>query len=118
MFKRILVPLDGTAESNVALPAVRTMARATDASVLLLQVLESPEAKASAAATADKLARVAGELAGKGVRVESAVRPGHAANEILQEVREHGADLVIMRTRGQAGIQRAVMGSVAEQLLS
>ena len=118
MFRRILVPLDGTPESNAALPAARTMAHATGASVFLLQVLESPEAEALAKDTAEKLRRVADELAGSGLRVESAVLPGQAANEILQQVHEQGADLVIMRTRGHAGIQRAVMGSVAERLLS
>jgi nucleotide-binding universal stress UspA family protein len=46
------------------------------------------------------------------------VRSGQAADEILQEVQKQGTDLVIMRTRGRAGIQRAVMGSVAERLLS
>jgi nucleotide-binding universal stress UspA family protein len=118
MFNRILVPLDGTAESNAALPAVRTIAQATGASVCLLQILESHEAQAVANDTADKLKRVATELAGSGLRVESMVRPGQAADEIVQQVGEQGADLVVMRTRGQAGIQRAVMGSVAERLLS
>jgi nucleotide-binding universal stress UspA family protein len=117
MFSRILVPLDGTPESNAALPAARTVAQATGASVSLLQVLESPEAENSGNA-ADKLARIAAELAGNGVPVESAVRRGQAADEILQQLNEQAADLVIMRTRGQAGIQRAVMGSVAERLLS
>ena len=118
MFSRILVPLDGTAESNAALPAARTMARATGASVFLLQVLESDESRASADQAADRLTRVAGELAGNGVQVESAVRPGQAADEILQQVSAQAADLVMMRTRGQAGLQRALMGSVAERLLS
>ncbi len=120
MFSRILVPLDGTPESNAALPAARTMALATGASVFLLQVLESDESKtpASADAAADKLRRVAAELAGSNVRVDSEVRPGRAADEILRQVDEQGADLVVMRTRGRAGIQRAVLGSVAERLLS
>src|SRR5690349_18068337 len=118
MFSRILVPLDGTPQSNAALPAARTIAQATGASVLLLQVLESGELAASANDTADRLARVAGELAASGVRVESAVRSGLAADEIADQVREQAADLVIMRTRGHAGIQRALMGSVAEGLLS
>ncbi len=94
------------------------MAQATGASVFLLQVLESAEAEAAANETAEKLSRVAGELAGSGLRVESAVRSGQAADEIVQQVREQAADLVIMRTRGRAGIQRAVMGSVGERLLS
>jgi nucleotide-binding universal stress UspA family protein len=118
MFSRILVPLDGTAESNAALPAARTMALATGASVFLLQVLDSSELKTSASDAASKLTRVAAELAGNGLRVESAVRPGQAADEIVQQVGEQAADVVIMRTRGRAGIERAVMGSVAERLLS
>ncbi|MBV9326235.1 MAG: universal stress protein [Chloroflexi bacterium] len=118
MFSRILVPLDGTPESNAALPAARTIAHATDASVYLLQVLESPAGEASANDAANKLTRVAGELGANGVRVESAVRRGQAADEIIQQVREQAADLVIMRTRGRAGIERAVLGSVGERLLS
>jgi nucleotide-binding universal stress UspA family protein len=115
VFSRILVPLDGTPESNAALPAVRTMARATGGSVYLLQVLESAE---SAALAEEKLKRIAAELAGNGLQVESAVRPGRAADEILEQVREQAADLVVMRTRGRAGIERAITGSVAERLLS
>jgi nucleotide-binding universal stress UspA family protein len=115
VFSRILVPLDGSPESNTALPAVRTLARATGASVFLVQVLESAESDASAG---EKLKRIAAELAGNGLQVESAVRSGRAADEILQQVREQAADLVMMRTRGRAGIERAVTGSVAERLLS
>src|SRR5438477_12923531 len=100
MFSRILVPLDGTAEANAALPAARTVAHATGAAVFLLQVLESRESQASANQAADKLTRVADELSGGGLRVESAVRPGQAADEIVQQVAEQAADLVIMRTRG------------------
>jgi nucleotide-binding universal stress UspA family protein len=118
MFSRILVPLDGSPESNIALPVARTVARATGASIFLLQILESPEAEASGNEAAEKLTRVARELAGNGVRVESAVRPGQAADEIVQQVQEQAADLVIMRTRGRSGIPRAVTGSVAERLLS
>jgi nucleotide-binding universal stress UspA family protein len=115
VFSRILVPLDASPESNAALPAARTMARATGAAVFLVQVLESG---ASTTAAADKLTRIAGELAGSGLQVESTVRLGQAADEIVDEVRKLSADLVIMRTRGQSGLQRAVMGSVAEALLS
>jgi nucleotide-binding universal stress UspA family protein len=38
MFSRILVPLDGSPESNVALPVARTVADATGASIALLRV--------------------------------------------------------------------------------
>ena len=118
MFRRILVPLDGTPQSNAALPAARTIAHAISASVFLLQVLDSPESGPAIDETAHKLARVARELAASGLQVESAVRFGQAGDEIVQQVREWSADLVIMRTRGWSGIQRAVMGSVAEDLLS
>jgi nucleotide-binding universal stress UspA family protein len=112
------VPLDGTTESNVALPAARTMARATGASIFLLRVAQSPEPQASVNAVARMLTRVADKLTASGLRADSAVEKGQPADVILQQVREQAADLVMMRTRGRAGLQRVVMGSVAERLLS
>jgi nucleotide-binding universal stress UspA family protein len=43
MFKSILVPIDGTAESNVALPLARTVARETGAAISLLRVLPASD---------------------------------------------------------------------------
>ncbi|HSF43613.1 MAG TPA: universal stress protein [Thermoanaerobaculia bacterium] len=45
--------------------------------------------------------------------VETAVLPGEARFEILRELGEHPADLVILGTHGRGGMDRLVLGSVA-----
>lgn len=45
------------------------------------------------------------------------VRIGHAAEEILDLAREVGADLIIVGSKGLTGIERLVLGSVAERVV-
>jgi nucleotide-binding universal stress UspA family protein len=121
MFSRILVPLDGSPESNAALPLARTVAAATSASITLLRVLPSsapPPDGTEHTEAQDSINRIARELAGSGVQVEAAVRYGDPAKEILQQSRAPGgADLILMRTHGRVGLERAVLGSVAQVVL-
>ena len=114
MFTKIVVPLDGSAQANAALPLVRTFARATGAAVTLVRVKSEAESRGEVTA---QLSRVAEELAGSGLQVHSVVREGEPADEILDEMKVQGADLVIMRTHGRSGLGRAVLGSVSERVL-
>jgi len=119
MFTRILVPLDGSPETNAALPLAAAMARATHATIVLHRVIPSEEWTAeSEISTREKLRRVAVELTGGGQPVEWLVTVGDPAPEILQQVYRSRADLVIMRTHGRSGVQRVVEGSVSEQVLA
>ncbi|HLZ28117.1 MAG TPA: universal stress protein [Chloroflexota bacterium] len=121
MFSKILVPLDGTAESNIALPPARALARATGAPITLLRVVPRPYTLAERTAfdeTAQALNRVAAELASGGVEVEALVQGGDVVDEILQACREQAADLVVMRTHGRAGVSRAVLGSVTQRVVA
>ena len=52
-----------------------------------------------------------------GLPVEYAVRFGEPAEEILEEARESGVDLVVMATHGRSGVARLMLGSVAEGVL-
>src|SRR5207248_10851864 len=88
MFKTILVPLDGSAESNAALPAARTIARAFSAPVKLLRVL-APEDRNEASDATHNLQRIADELANSGIHVDAVIRYGDAAEEILNESRSN-----------------------------
>ena len=114
MFSHIIVPLDGTAESAVALPPARAMAQATGVFFCLLQVLHGHESREEVEAS---LKRIAGELAGSGVRVDVAVRQGEAAAQIRAEAADQDADLVVMSTHGRAGLGRVILGSVARKVL-
>ena len=61
---------------------------------------------------------MASELAGSDLQVRAVVRDGRPADEILEEVRARDAGLVVMRTHGRAGIERAVLGSTAQEVLA
>ena len=115
MFTHILVPLDGTAESTVAVTQACAIAGLTDASVTLLRVYsggtptpESLEYLHTAAALAHP----------SSVQIDVAVLAGNPTDVILQQVEALGTDLVVMRTRGRAGLSRALLGSVAEGIVS
>ncbi len=114
MIKHILVPLDGTPQSNSALPLTRTLARATGASVTLLRVRLPGEDRQQLAA----LQRVEAELSSSDIQVNSVVRDGDPVDQIIDQVRADSTDLVVMRTHGRSGIGRAVLGSVTERVVA
>ncbi len=121
MFKRILVPLDGTSQSNAALPLARTLARATGAEITLLRVLPEsvlPDDGTASGAAKHQLERVASELVDDRVSVDCVVRKGEVAPQILEQVHAQAADLIVMRTHGRVGLERAVLGSVTQRVLA
>jgi nucleotide-binding universal stress UspA family protein len=122
VFQKVLVPLDGTAESAVALPLARLVAAATGARVRLLRVINPRGTSAREAATSeanDYLARIRDELGLGEPPVEATVREsGSPGPEIEHEADQWGADLIVMATRGRGGLSRAVFGSVAQHVLT
>ena len=114
MFKRILVPIDGTPQASAALPAARTLAQATSASVVLVRVSKS----ASDAAAEKATAAVRDELAGNNLQVDTLMRSGDAAEEIVAATQAASADLIVMATHGRTGLRRAFAGSVTERVLA
>ena len=118
MFSNILVPLDGSAQSNAALPVARTVAQATGGTLTLLRIVEPGHGSATKEASAE-LRRIQAELAESAPRVDiAAVEAEHVGRGILDQIQHRAADLVIMRTHGRAGINRVVLGSVAQEVLS
>lgn len=131
MAKRILVPLDGSAAAESCLDVVADTARGGGASVQLLRVEPVPDNLVDSAgrviAYADQeMERVEGEgldylrsvepkLAG--VDVGCRVRFGDPLDEILREADAFDADLIAMGTAGRGGLSRAVLGSVANQVV-
>jgi nucleotide-binding universal stress UspA family protein len=90
MYKRILIPLDGSALAEQALPHAISQARHFQAELILLRVVEP-------------FAHVGGmSLAG--------------LERIRQQTRIW-VDLIVMSTRGQSGLSRWLMGSVADRVV-
>src|SRR5687767_5874030 len=106
MFGKLLVPIDGSAEAAVALAPATALAAALAAAVRLVRVAPNGDDVAFRAAVGD-LAAVERELAGAGLDATSVVREGDAASEIVAEVGDAEADLVVMATHGRSGLARA-----------
>jgi nucleotide-binding universal stress UspA family protein len=123
MLKIVLTPLDGTPESASILPLASTLSRAVGARLRLLRVV--PENRPLRASTpdpireaADDLERVSAELQKEsGLVVATAVRQGEPSAQIVEEILASATDMVVMATHGRSGLQRAIIGSVAERTL-
>jgi nucleotide-binding universal stress UspA family protein len=113
----LIVPLDGDPVAAIALPVVRTLARATDASIVLLTVVrdEAPERRDEARSYLERTA--AGPIE-EGFRVETVTRVGSPPDEIVAEADSYPSGFVVMATHGRSGIPRAVLGSVAQHVVA
>jgi nucleotide-binding universal stress UspA family protein len=132
MYRRVLVPLDGSQLAESILPFAEQVAGPSEAEIVLLRVIEplsAGEVMASAGfVTPDTvlareldakqyLAGVERRLKAKGFRVDRRLQLGRAADEILTMAQATGADLIAMTTHGRSGIGRLLFGSVAEAVL-
>jgi nucleotide-binding universal stress UspA family protein len=114
-----LLPLDGSAMSEVALPTLASLAGTLVKRVTLLRVVD-PDARSGAAdgarqslaATRERIEREMEALRGQ---VETLVVWGAPAQQILEEAGGH--DLIIMATHGESGATRWAFGSVADEVL-
>ena len=127
--QRILVPVDFSDGSKAALAAADAMAKSAGASLTLLHVhpmtvvsvldytyAEPPELVAEAVqAITERLDKWAAELDSDASKVKTEVRTGQPATEILDAAADH--DLIIMGTHGRSGVDRFLMGSVAERVV-
>ena len=131
MYKRALIPLDGSMVAESILPFILEVAGPLDMEVALLRVLVPvppmtvegtqvviEDAGRLRAEAEEYLASIAAELRAKGVRVTTAVRRGEPVAEILVGAREADADLIAMTTHGRSGLSRLLFGSVAAAVLS
>jgi len=131
MYKRVLVPLDGSEVGESIMPFILQIAGPLDMTVVLVRVLEPPPPMAVEGTryfvpgdlaelqrdAEDYLAAVAAGLRARGVDVTWETRVGRPDTEILAAARSAGADLIAMSTHGRSGVGRLLFGSVAEQVL-
>jgi nucleotide-binding universal stress UspA family protein len=122
MYKRILVPLDGSETGEAILPFATKIAGPLDAELILLHVIAetNSELVLVARAQAEKyLDTLTASLADEGIRVRPELRDGSgsAADAILAAAGALDAGLIAMATRGRTGLNRLLFGSVAEAVL-
>ena len=132
MFRQIMVPLDGSALAERALPNVEQLAPVTGATIHLVTVVEplphpgwapmpayvDPTLYEMTTANATAyIGRQRDRLAAAGVEVRTALLGGSATASLLDYERDAGIDLVVMASHGRTGLARFALGSVAGQLL-
>jgi nucleotide-binding universal stress UspA family protein len=125
MVARIVVPLDGSDLAEEILPHVRTILRRTDAEIILVRAvppLPGEDAlvamEAALAAARNDLQEVADRMVEKGLRVTTRSILGSPAKVILEVAEEEPATTMIaLATHGRTGLQRLLLGSVAEKVL-
>jgi len=131
MFKKILVPLDGSELAAKILPKVEELAKLCGAQVTLASVgasatnlaaIASPEIFQQAAEQDKRLGQryletTASDLQEKGLTVNWAFLEGVPAQAIINYAVENAVDLIALATHGKGEVGW-VMGSTAEKILS
>jgi nucleotide-binding universal stress UspA family protein len=137
MYQRILVPTDGSELSQKAVASAVQLAAALGAELVALHVVpQYPMSYFDGALTItpDEIARVEKTWADRGQElVDAASEAGRAAGvkvkgvtvssdlvaaAILAAARKHDCDLVVMASHGRKGIQRVLLGSETQQVLT
>lgn len=129
LFRRILLPLDGSETAAGILPLIKELAAFYMSEVVLLRVapLLAPVAAPypvgpmtppmSLADVKASLEPIVKELAEAGINARALATAGDPAREILEAIESEEIDLVAMTTHGWTGLDRWAFGSVAEKVL-
>lgn len=131
MYKKILVPLDGSQLAEAVLPHAEALAKSDHAEIIILRVPTTPASEFIARDPGvaslirqsmmeeveeyvhDKVAMIEEEH----IKATGMTREGPVPEVILEVADETHADMIAMSTHGRSGIQRWLMGSVADKIV-
>ena len=132
MYDKILIPVDGSEVSNHAVEEGLRLGKELHSKVILLHIvdvslLSMPEAETGVANFGPirqsfmdigkkLLAGFVTKAQEAGVAVETVLAEGDVHDEIIGRAKEKNADLIIMGTHGRRGLNRLILGSVAESV--
>ncbi len=136
MYKKILVPLDGSSIAECSLEHARILAKGCEATeVILLQAVEPITIEALGTLSshgkdtfiaekqnrelADRyLTEISQRIKDPAFKIKNVILDGHPADSILDYAKLNQIDLIIMSTHGRSGISRWFYGSVTQKLIS
>ncbi len=133
MYKKILVPLDGSKRAERILPHVEKLAFDNDATVVFLKVVKPPSAGGYEDLQGTKFEEqlevrmqeyttyvksIQGEFGAKKIKARHLVVAGSVVNAILAVADREDVDLVAMCSHGRGGLSRLFYGSVASGVLN
>ena len=135
MYRKIFVPIDGSAASNLGLKEAIKLAKAQGAKLRLFHLVDEYVAVSGMdGVTLDTgdlldalrqtgrktLAKAEAQARRGGLKPESLMLEsfgGRAADFIVQQAKKWRADLIVLGTHGRRGVKRLVLGSDAEQVI-
>lgn len=129
MYRRILVPLDGSALAETAIPPATLLASTTKAELELIRItvlrfVQQPgggsfvvQEAADREEAESYLREWQSRLQSQGINATYQVRSGGVAEEIAKYAVETKADLIVMSTHGRTGTRLWAYGSVAYAVL-
>ena len=132
--KRLLLPMDGSKESESILPHALEIASNFNPEVVMFQAISlayptytadafayvtysDQQMDAMKSSALDYLEKVGNSFREKGIEVKSDVRFGSTADEVINYADEIGADFVAMTTHGRSGIGRWLFGSTTVRVM-
>jgi len=131
VYKRMLVPLDGSELAEVVFVYAKELAGRLGIDIILFHVCAPEEDKllpmrrAYIERSVETIRRQSEELqkktgtqpGSKAIEVRGEVATGYPAEEIIRYAEANDVDLILMATHGRSGIKRWTMGSVADKVL-
>lgn len=133
MFERIVLSVDGSADSEKAVRLTRELARTYGSQVLVVHGRDVPMLAPSGRSAPPPLVErleseedahrlvdaAVSELQGAGVEAQGRVLPGQGriGEKILGAAEEDRADLIVLGSRGMSRLQEMMIGSVAHKII-
>jgi nucleotide-binding universal stress UspA family protein len=134
LIKKILVPLDGSQLSEIALPHASALSQNLNAELILVRAIEPDlqsfgvyesrqpqltheEKERLKSGVLSYLENAAVPLKQSGLKVSTRVDFAHPADFITDFAVENSLDLIVMSTHGETGISRWVLGSVTDKVV-
>lgn len=137
MYKKLLVPLDGSSRAEEILPHSEEMARRHEAQIVFMQVVEPPIIVQSGILQPDPfnmtlcnqeyerliheaeiyLERLKTQFLAKGIQSQTIVTTGPIVEAIIEVAENEKADLICIASHGRGGVARVFYGSVAAGIL-
>lgn len=130
MYKRILIPLDGSPGAEKALPHAVTLAKQYQAEVVLLKILKSiPQGHEMLRASIKSAEKVLGPISDRyleniahgikecGIPVEVVAYEGDPRVEIVRSSATNQVDLIIMVMSGRSWLKRCLLGNIADSVM-
>jgi nucleotide-binding universal stress UspA family protein len=134
MYKKILVPLDGSPIAECVIPHIEAIAKPCGSQVELISIVEPVEipTRGQIAVSDDDLKKINNEakkethkyldsilerLNRSGIKATHIILMGKPAESITEYATDNNIDLLIMATHGRSGLTKLFWGSIAEKVL-